>query len=363
VATAARSELALSLITLGDPGGRTGGYLYHARMAEAAPRHEAEVGFVCVPDRVFPLPILEGRRVLAQALARSPDAILVDSIAAAFVAPWLAQRTLEMPLVGVLHQAPGGIGHRWPRRLVQAGLDSLLYRRATRLLVASEALVPRLVERGVQSARIRVVPPGRDIVEAQVRTTRDLRHGRDAAFLCVANWIPHKGILELLDAFAGVPDSASRLHLAGDGEADRAYGAKVLDRLSEPDLNGRVIVHGWLPREQLAALYHSCDVFVLPAFNETYGTVFGEAMACGLPVVGWRAGNLPELAEHEREGILLEPGDVQALCCALSRLATDPALRSRLGAAGRKRARSNPTWEESASAFFAAIREVVQPAG
>ena len=359
MATAARSELALCLITLGDPGRRTGGYLYHARMAEAAPQHDADVDFVCVPDRVFPLPILAGRRVLAQALARRPDAILVDSIAAAFVAPWLARRTLDMPLVGILHQAPGGIGHRWPRRIVQAPLDSLLYRRATRLLVASDVLVPELVERGVQSARIRVVPPGRDIVPAQVRTTADLRHGRDAAFLCVANWIPHKGILELLEAFAGVPESAGTLHLAGDGEADRAYGAKVRDRLSKPDLNGRVVVHGWLAREQVAVLYHACDVFVLPAFKETYGTVFGEAMAFGLPVVGWRAGNLPELAEHDREGILLEPGDVQALSSALSRLAIDRALRSRLGAAGRERARSTPTWDESASAFFASIREVV----
>jgi glycosyltransferase involved in cell wall biosynthesis len=328
-------------------------------MAEAAPEHDAHVDFVCVPDRVFPLPILAGRRVLAQALARRPDAILVDSIAAAFVAPWLARRNLGVPLVGVLHQAPGGIGHRGPRRLIQSPLDSLLYRRAARLLVASDTLVPRLVERGVQSARIRVVPPGRDIVPAQVGTTPDLRHGRDAAFLCVANWIPHKGILELLDAFAGVPDSAATLHLAGDGEADRAYGASVRNRLSAPDLNGRVVVHGWLAREQLAVLYQACDVFVLPAFNETYGTVFGEAMAFGLPVVGWRAGNLPALAEHEREGILLEPGDVRELSRALSRLAIDPALRTRLGAAGRKRAHSTPTWDESASAFFASIREVV----
>jgi len=359
VATAARSELAISLITLGDPGRRTGGYLYHARMAEAAPRHKASIDFVCVPDRVFPLAVLGGRRVLAEALARRPDAILVDSIAAAFVAPWLASRSRDVPIIGVLHQAPGGIGHRWPRRVVQAPLDSLLYRRATRLVVASDALVPKLVDKGVQRERIRAVPPGRDVVREQVGTARDLRHGREAAFLCVANWMPHKGILELLEAFAGLPDSAGTLHLAGDVEADRAYGAKVRDRLSQSDLSGRVVVHGWLAREQVADLYHACDVFVLPAFDETYGTAFGEAMACGLPVVGWRAGNLPELAEHEREGILLEPGDVPALRSALSRLAIDPALRSRLGDAGRERAESSPTWDESASAFFASIREVV----
>ena len=58
----------------------------------------------------------------------------------------------------------------------------------------------------------------------------------------------------------------------------------------------------------MAALYRDADVFVLPSLREPYGTVYGEAMAAGLPVVGWRAGNLPHLAGHGREGLLVEPG-------------------------------------------------------
>ena len=74
-------------------------------------------------------------------------------------------------------------------------------------------------------------------------------------------------------------------------------------RLSRPDLAGRVVVHGPLAAERVAALYRAADVFVLPSLREPYGTVWGEAMAVGLPVVGWRAGNLPHLAEHGREGL------------------------------------------------------------
>jgi glycosyltransferase involved in cell wall biosynthesis len=80
-------------------------------------------------------------------------------------------------------------------------------------------------------------------------------------------------------------------------------------------------------------------------------------MAFGLPVVGWRAGNLPYLAEDEREGLLLEPGDVDALSQALLRLALDRDVRARLGAAAKRRAGARPTWEASAASFFAAIRE------
>jgi glycosyltransferase involved in cell wall biosynthesis len=81
-------------------------------------------------------------------------------------------------------------------------------------------------------------------------------------------------------------------------------------------------------------------------------------MAFGLPVVGWRAGNLLHLAEHEREGLLVEPGDVEALSQAMLRLASDGELHARLGVAAKRRALRRRTWEASAAHFFAAIREV-----
>ena len=90
----------------------------------------------------------------------------------------------------------------------------------------------------------------------------------------------------------------------------------------------------------MAALYAAADAFVLPSLKEPYGTVYGEAMAYGLPVVGWRAGNLPYLADDEREGLLVEPGDMRGLTAALQRLADDaePA-----GASRRRRQAAEPS--------------------
>ena len=82
-------------------------------------------------------------------------------------------------------------------------------------------------------------------------------------------------------------------------------------------------------------------------------------MNFGLPVVGWRAGNLPYLAKHEREGLLVEPGNVKALSIALGRLAADTDLCVRLGQAAKTRALARPTWDEVAATFFDRLREVV----
>jgi glycosyltransferase involved in cell wall biosynthesis len=348
------AHLVLCLVTVGDPERLTGGYLYHLRMAEAAPAHGARIDFVSFPERVFPLGAAAAPRVFRQVRALRPHAVLLDSIAAAFAGPWLAARPAPAPLIGVLHQPPGGIDHGPWRTRVQAPLDRLAYRRAGLLIVASDLLADQLAAGGFGRERIHTVPPGRDVA-APAAPADGLRRGRAAALLCVANWIERKGILELLDAFARVPPDSATLHLAGDDRADAAYAERVRRRLSEPDLSGRVVVHGPLSRDGVAALYAGADAFVLPAFREPYGTVWGEAMAFGLPVAGWRAGNLPYLAEDGREALLVAPGDVAALGRALGALATDEALRRRLGGAARRRAAARPTWEQSAAAFFAAI--------
>jgi glycosyltransferase involved in cell wall biosynthesis len=329
-------------------------------MADAAPAHGAEIKFVSFPERTFPLAAVHGPSLLRRATAGSASAIVLDSIAAAFAAPALARRRPEVPLVGVLHQPPGGIDHGGVRATAQAPLDRLAWRRAELLIAASEHLAEALVQEGFERSRIRVVSPGRDVAAAPSGAVPDLRAGRRAAFLTVANWLPRKGILELLEAFGRLPDGAATLHVAGDDSADARYAARVRARLLQPDLARRVVVHGRLRREDVAALYQAADAFVLPAFREPYGTVWGEAMAFGLPVVGWRAGNLPYLAVDEREGLLVEPGDVDGLAGALSRLAVDEELRARLGAAAKRRAVARPTWDVSAALFFGAIREVVE---
>jgi glycosyltransferase involved in cell wall biosynthesis len=358
--------LRLVLLTLGDPGKLTGGYLYHSRMAALAPRHNASLSFVSLPDWPFPLGLFAAPRVLRRARLLGPDAFVLDSIAAASLGPWLSPGPAQPPVIGMLHQPPGGIDYGPVHTILQAVLDRLAYRRACRLLVASESLMDDLIAQGIPRGKMRVVPPGRDLAgspeppsEAEGER-QDLRQGRRAAFLSVGNWMERKGILSLLDAFARLPVEAGTLHLAGDDRIEPRYARRVRERLGRRDLQGRVVVYGPLPSEGVARLYRAADVFVLPSLKEPYGTVYGEAMAYGLPVVGWRAGNLPYLAGHAREGLLVQPGNLEGLARAMQRLSEDEVLRRQLGEAARRRAMMLPTWEGSAALFFGGIREAIQ---
>jgi glycosyltransferase involved in cell wall biosynthesis len=351
--------LRTALITLGDPGRLTGGYLFHRRLAELAPAHNARLEFVSFPERTFPLAVLDAPRVLTSVRRMRADIIVLDSIAAAFLGPSLVVYQPPVPLVGMLHQPPGGVDHGPLRTRFQAALDRLAYSRAARLLLASDSLAEDMRHGSATAERIRVVPPGRDVASSLGPPPADLRDGRRVALLCVGNWVARKGILSLLEAFAGLEQDAATLHLVGDSSPEPAYAARVDARLAQPDLTRRVVVHGPLSVGQVAAMYAAADAFVLPSLKEPYGTVYGEAMAFGLPVVGWRAGNLPYLAENEREGLLAHPGDLAGLTAAMRRLANDATLRARLGAAARRRALSRPTWNEVAALFFGELRDVL----
>jgi glycosyltransferase involved in cell wall biosynthesis len=178
--------------------------------------------------------------------------------------------------------------------------------------------------------------------------------------LFVGNWVARKGLLDVLEAVAALPPETVVLHVVGDDTLDPGYAKQVRARLARGDLAGRVQVHGPVSTERVAGFYRDADVFVLPSRHEPYGTVYGEAMAAGLPVVGWRAGNLPHLATDGSEGMLLQPGDVDGLRQALHRLATDDVYRREMAAAAARRAQSFPTWADSAELFFAELHEVAR---
>lgn len=352
--------LPLLLVTRGDPGQLSGGYLYHLRLAEAAPRHGFSIRFAALTDHPGPGAIRDARRMVLDG-EEEVAAVLLDSIAAARcrLCGALPRRR---PLVAIVHQPPGGMDTGRFRTSLRRPLDLAAYHRARRLVAASGSLQQELVLAGVGADRITVVPPGCD--PAPGRRARpaplDLRRNRRAAVLCVGNWQRRKDILTLLDAFAMLPDGAATLHLVGDETTEPRYGRRVLRRLGAPDLAGRVVRHGRRTSAEVAELYGAADVFALASLVEPYGTVYAEAMAAGLPCVGWEAGNLPNLAAPGQECLTASPGDVLGLRSALATLCLDEAVRGRVREAARRRAAGFPTWSGTARLFFSTVRQVLE---
>jgi glycosyltransferase involved in cell wall biosynthesis len=110
----------------------------------------------------------------------------------------------------------------------------------------------------------------------------------------------------------------------------------------------------------LAELYRACDVYVHSAPEESFSLTTAEAMACGAPVLAAAGGGIRELFEHERDGLLLEPGDDAALADALGALLGDRERARRIGAAAALTAARRFDAARMASETLAWCGEVVE---
>ncbi len=332
-------RLRVTLVTRGTPDAISGGFLYHRRMADAAAAHGATVTF--------------GQESLWWSPDRS-DVVVVDSIAAWRMLPAVVRWRRQVPFVAIVHQVPGGTDAPRLVRAVRGCLDRAVYRRCRTVIVASRTLERCLLDAHGFAPPVIVVEPGCDLPPARPR--RGMRAGRGGALLSVANWHPNKGIVQLLDAFAALPDETATLHLVGRTDVDATNGARVRARLTRPDVAGRVVVHGPVDLPTVAGLYAGADAFALATDSEGYATVFAEALANGLPVVAWRRPFLERFVRDGVEGRLAPFGDVPAFTRALADVLADDQRRSRFAVAAIRRGRDLPSWADAATTFFAVAR-------
>jgi glycosyltransferase involved in cell wall biosynthesis len=107
-----------------------------------------------------------------------------------------------------------------------------------------------------------------------------------------------------------------------------------------------VTLLGTISDSEKRDLYAAIDVFALPSRSDSFGLVFLEAWANGLPVIGYRAGGVADVIRHERDGLLVRCDDLEGLAAAIRRLEADAALRMAWGRAGRERLATEFRWED-----------------
>jgi glycosyltransferase involved in cell wall biosynthesis len=340
---------------VGDTGRLTGGYLYNARVLLELRENGVEI------EEIVPCGAsLEEQEESASRLGtilepRHVDVIVVDALARIVSAPHLDRWRKERPVVAMVHELPSVAA---PMALLdrERGYEEPLLR-AEGLISVSPHGASILEERGVPAARIRVVPPGFDRLPKGDGTQLPVRNDETVRALCVAQWIPRKGILDLVQAWTLHERLGKSLELVGETDADPVYAASVRAAIAEAP-EGSITVSGPVDDATLAVAYATADLFVLPSRYEGYGVVYAEALAHGLPVVACSVGPVPEVVGEEA-ALLVPPGDVEVLCGALDLLLNDAGLRDRMSVAARRRARELPRWEDTAAAFLRVLRELV----
>jgi N-acetyl-alpha-D-glucosaminyl L-malate synthase BshA len=209
--------------------------------------------------------------------------------------------------------------------------------RSNGVTAVSEFLRKMTVDEFQVSNHIEVVPNFIDLSEycptRAYKGSRPLAAAGDKILVHVSNFRPVKRVLDVVRVLEKVrKEVPAGLLMVGDGP----------ERASAQALARRLGVHDhvrFLGRQDSAyEIVAGSDVFLLPSELESFGLAALEAMGCGVPVVGYDAGGLPEVVRHSETGFLLPVGDVDGMAARTVELLKDDAQRRQMGQAGRQRA-------------------------
>ncbi len=216
----------------------------------------------------------------------------------------------------------------------------LIHNHVATVVAVSGAVRRALIASGIRADKITLIPNSIQLAKFNpMRIDRKAIRkelgiaGKEPLIGTVAKLNRGKGVYELLQAFAMIAqgNGSVRLVFVGDGE-ERDGLRKEAERLGIRD---KVIFTG--VRKDIERVYAAMDIFVLPSTcEEAFGMVLIEAMAMGKPVIGTTVGGIPELIADRKNGILVPPGNMEALASAIQEYLTDSDFKARVAAAGRQ---------------------------
>ena len=204
-------------------------------------------------------------------------------------------------------------------------LNRWILKRVDQIAVVSTELQQVCMELGIDSSKIRICPLGVDL--SGRFTYREAQPG-GRRLLYVGRLTREKGLRYLLEAVLLLkkkyPDIM--LQIVGDGP----YLPEIQDFTNENGLDTNIQVKGALDNSRLPEIYHSSDILVLPSLSEGLGLVLVEAMGCGCAVIASDLHSIRDIIEDRQNGLLFEPGDIQALARCVELLITDSELHRKL---------------------------------
>jgi glycosyltransferase involved in cell wall biosynthesis len=341
----------IAFVVPGDLETLSGGYGY-ARAVMAA-WSAAGVPFerIVLPgDYPFPstASLEETERTIAAIDLDQP--ILIDGLAYGAMPRALIDR-FQRRFVVLLHHPLG----------LETGLDET---QAKALIESEKAAVAACAHVVVTSAETaRTVIDLFDVAESAVTvavpgTKRRPRAvaGATPMILALGSLTPRKGHLDLITALSRLKDHDWTAHIVGSASASPQTADDIRRAIAAAGLDDRIHVPGALGGEELDRLFAQSSIFALASYYEGYGMAFAEAMAAGLPIIGYRAGAVPDLVPAEA-GTLVAPGDIDALTEALGALIRDGAHREQVADGAYRVGQSLPDWPETAALINDTVRQ------
>jgi glycosyltransferase involved in cell wall biosynthesis len=298
-----------------------------------------------------PTVLAQARQELSQ--IETGAIVVVDGLALGAMPDEVEQEAERLRLVALVHHPlamESGLRTEEKARLETTERRALAFARL--VVVTSRRTAADLYAYDVPPERVVVVEPGTDPAPLARGS-----NGPRVECLCVGALIPRKGHDMLINALADVPRRDWHLTCAGSTDRHPATVERLQQLLKSTGLGNHVRFTGEIDEQTLMRLYGGADVFVLATLHEGYGMAVAEALAHGLPVIATDTGGIADLLSPGA-GVVVRPGDVQALSDALNHVIGDRGVRQRLTSGARVARDRLRRWDAAAAEMAHALEPV-----
>jgi len=235
-------------------------------------------------------------------------------------------------------------------------------------IVADASVIKRQLvkQNGIDPAKIEVIGSAVDLVKFKpprnrTKFRREIGVGDDISLIGNVGMIrPDKGQLQLVKAAPLVFEKhpGARFVIVGQGTGILKRGINVRNAIDQAGLADKIIMTGY--RWDTPNVYAACDMIVIASLHtEASPIVLREAFASGRPVIATKVGDIPEIVRHRENGLLIEPGDTQALAAAIMEFISDPELAARCALNGFSYATEHFSFDKMMEAKLRADFDVV----
>jgi len=360
----------IGLIIYGTLETLTGGYIYDRILVDYLRQRSHQVEIISLPNRNYAGRLLENLsgRLIKETAARKFDILLQDELCHPSLYRFnrSPQEKDHLPIIAIVHQ----VLCRQPRSSLLNRLYEAVekpYLESVDAFIFNSNTTRQAVEHLIGDRRPYVVacPAGDrlgflaapDEIDSRAREPGPLR------LIFVGNVLPNKGLLPLIRSLSKLPSESWHLTLVGSLEMDRRHFRKVEKLIAAKNVKQQVSLVGPRDGPELASLLARSHVFIMPYSHESYGMAYLEAMGFALPVIGSSSGAVKEFVVSEKNGFLINPGDLDTTLTCLKQLDRDRQLLIIMSQAALQTFHEHPRWSDTMEDAYRFLSELVNKRG
>ncbi len=260
------------------------------------------------------------------------------------------------PIIVTVHDPKphsGEVKNNWRNAFVDYP-QSMIIKKADKLIVHSEGLKCELIERKIQSKRIAVIPHGDYSFFTKYRKNI---HPEKNSILFFGRIVKYKGLECLIKAVPMISKEIPDIKVIIAGEGNFEEYRKLIDNNTN---NHFEVYNEFIPNEDVAELFERAQLLVLPYIEATQSGPLHIACAFKKPVVATNVGALPEAIEHGETGLIIPPKDVKALAQAIIKLLKDDELRKKMGEKSYIKMKEEMSWDKIAEKTIEVYKEAIE---